>query len=233
MTYKKESMIDINNLERIIIVCGHYGCGKTNFSLNLALDIASTGKPVTLVDLDVVNPYFRSSDYKEMLEQKGIHVIAPCYAGTNLDTPSLSPEIDTVFDQDDRMIIFDVGGDDAGAYALGRYSAKIKNQKYSFIYLVNKYRNLTQTPQQAVEILYEINRACGLVPDYIVNNSHLQSQTKPSTIINAIEYGKEVADVLNLPVLCTTAPKILEGSKELADYNLYYVNQIVKPPFGC
>lgn len=226
-------MIDINNLERITIVCGHYGSGKTNFSLNLALDIAKSGKPVTLVDLDVVNPYFRSSDYREILEQEGVHVIAPCYAGTNLDTPILSAEIDTVFDMQDRMVIFDVGGDDAGAYALGRYSDKIKNQKYSFIYLVNKYRNLTQTPQQAVEILYEINRACGLQADYIVNNSHLQGQTVPQTIVNAMSYGDEIAKVLNLPILYTTAPKFLKGSKELENYNLYYVNQIVKPPFGC
>lgn len=226
-------MIDINSLERITIVCGHYGSGKTNFSLNLALDMAQGGKPVTLVDLDVVNPYFRSSDYKEMLEQKGVHIIAPCYAGTNLDTPVLSAEIDTVFDMHDRMVIFDVGGDDAGAYALGRYSDKIKTQKYSFIYLVNKYRNLTQTPQQAVEILYEINRACGLSADYIVNNSHLQGQTTPQTIVNAMSYGNEIAESLNLPVLCTTAPKFLQGTQELSGYDLYYVNQIVKPPFGC
>ncbi|MEE0060507.1 MAG: P-loop NTPase, partial [Acutalibacteraceae bacterium] len=104
-------MIDINSLERITIVCGHYGSGKTNFSLNLALDMANKGKKVTIVDLDVVNPYFRSSDYREMLEEKGIHIIAPRYAGTNLDTPILSAEIDSVFDIDDRMIIFDVGGD--------------------------------------------------------------------------------------------------------------------------
>lgn len=226
-------MIDINSLERITLVCGHYGSGKTNFSLNLALDIAKGGKPVTLVDLDVVNPYFRSSDYKEMLEQEGVNIITPCYAGTNLDTPILSAQIDTVIDMQDRMVIFDVGGDDAGAYALGRYSDKIKNQKYSFIYLVNKYRNLTQTPQQAVEILYEINRACGLSADYIVNNSHLQGQTTPQTIVNAMSYGDEIAKSLNLPVLCTTAPKFLQDSQELADYDLYYVNQIVKPPFGC
>lgn len=226
-------MIGINNLKRIIIVCGHYGCGKTNFSLNLALDIAKSGKAVTLVDLDVVNPYFRSSDYKEMLEKQGVHIIAPCYAGTNLDTPALSPEIDTVFSQTDRTIIFDVGGDDAGAYALGRYSDKIKNEDYSFIYLVNKYRNLTQTPQQAIEILYEINRVCGLNADYIVNNSHLQEHTTPDTIINAIEYANEVAKVINAPVLCTTAPKFLQDYDELVGYNLYYVEQIVKPPFGC
>lgn len=226
-------MIDINSLERITIVCGHYGSGKTNFSLNLALDMANKGKKVTIVDLDVVNPYFRSSDYREMLEEKGIHIIAPRYAGTNLDTPILSAEIDSVFDIDDRMIIFDVGGDDAGAYALGRYSDKIKEQKYSFIYLVNKYRNLTQIPQQAVEILNEINCASKLNATHIVNNSHLQGLTEPLTIINAMQYGKDIANALNLPLLCTTAPKRLIDNKELSDYNLYYVEQIVKPPFGC
>ncbi len=226
-------MININSLERITIVCGHYGSGKTNFSLNLALDMANRGKAVTIVDLDVVNPYFRSSDYKEMLNQKGIHIITPRYAGTNLDTPVLSAEIDSVFDIDDRMIIFDVGGDDAGAFALGRYADKIKEQKYSFIYLVNKYRNLTQTPQQAVEILYEIKFASKLNATHIVNNSHLQGLTESSTIINAMQYGNDIADILNLPLLCTTAPKCLIGDKNLSEYKLYFVEQIVKPPFGC
>ncbi len=225
-------MIDINSLQRITIVCGHYGSGKTNFSLNLALDMANKGKAVTIVDLDVVNPYFRSSDYKEMLEEKGIHIITPRYAGTNLDTPILSAEIDSVFDIDNRMIIFDVGGDDAGAYALGRYADKIK-EEYSFIYLVNKYRNLTQTPQQAVEILNEINYASKLNATHIVNNSHLQGLTTASTIINAMQYGNEIANILNLPLLCTTAPKKLIDNQELKEYNLYFVDQIVKPPFGC
>lgn len=226
-------MINIKSLERITIICGHYGSGKTNFSLNLAIDMANKGKTVTIVDLDVVNPYFRSSDYKEMLQQKGIHIITPRYAGTNLDTPVLSAEIDSVFDIDDRMIIFDVGGDDAGAFALGRYSDKIKEQKYSFIYLVNKYRNLTQKPQQAVEILDEIKAASKLNATHIVNNSHLQGLTEPSTIIDAMQYGKDIADILNLPLLCTTAPERLINSKELSEYELYYVEQIVKPPFGC
>lgn len=119
-------MININSLKRITVVCGHYGCGKTNFSINLALHMAKQGKNVTLVDLDVVNPFFRSSDYKQILENQGVYVISPKYAGTNVDTPALSAEIDSVFNLNDRMVIFDVGGDDAGAFALGRYSSKIK-----------------------------------------------------------------------------------------------------------
>ena len=221
----------INNLNRITIICGHYGSGKTNFSVNLALDMAKSGRKVTLVDLDVVNPYFRSSDYKSILQNNGIHVISPKYAGTNLDTPVLSAEIDGVFNSD-NYVIFDVGGDDAGAFALGRYASKIKKENYSFIYLVNKYRNLINTPQQATEILYEIVSACGLTPQYVVNNSHLQTETTATTIINAIEYGEKIADLLDIPVLCTTSPDFLEGEPTLSNCNLYYVKQIVKPPFG-
>jgi len=224
--------IDINKLKRLTIVCGHYGCGKTNFSINLARDLVKQGKSVTLVDLDVVNPYFRSSDYKELLENDGIYVIAPKYAGTNVDTPALSAEIDSVFNNNDRMVIFDVGGDDAGAFALGRYASKIKKEEYSFIYVVNKYRNLINTPTLAIGILGEIMCACGLQPTYIVNNSHLQGETKASTITNAYNYGAEVADKLGIPLLCTTAPCNLMVQKELENYDLYYVQPIVKPPFG-
>lgn len=223
----------IERLERITVVCGHYGSGKTNFSLNLAMDMAkkNSSKNITLVDLDIVNPYFRSSDYRELLENSGIHVIAPKYAGTNLDTPALSAEIDSVFCNDDTNVIFDVGGDDAGAFALGRYSDKIKQEKYSFIYLVNRYRNLTSTPEASVEILGEIMCACGLMSSYIVNNSHLQWETTPETITDALSYGEKIADIVNVPLLCTTAPDFLKNSEKLADLGLYYVKSIVRPPF--
>lgn len=223
--------IDINKLKRITVICGHYGCGKTNFAINLSIAMAKSGKQVTLVDLDIVNPYFRSSDYKKMLEENGVYVISPKYAGTNVDTPALSAEIESVFDKDDVYAIFDVGGDDAGAFALGRYSYKIKREDYSFIYVVNKYRNLISTPKLSVKILGEIMCACGLSPTYIVNNSHLQNETTPQTIINAIDYGKKVSNIVEIPLLCTTAPDFLKGNNELLNYNLCYVKQIVKPPF--
>lgn len=225
-------MININSLKRITVVCGHYGCGKTNFSINLALHMAKQGKNVTLVDLDVVNPFFRSSDYKQILENQGVYVISPKYAGTNVDTPALSAEIDSVFNLNDRMVIFDVGGDDAGAFALGRYSSKIKNEEYSFIYLVNKYRNLINTPSQAIEILGEIMCACGLEPTCVVNNSHLQGETTVETILNAYDYGVQVAESLNISLLCTTAPESLSSEKEFDRYNMFFIKQIVKPPFG-
>src|ERR1035437_3886561 len=113
------------DFKRIIIVCGHYGSGKTNFSLNLALFLANKEKTVTIVDLDIVNPYFRSSDFDEMLNKAHIKLITPTYAGTTLDIPSISPKINSIFGSLDDYIIFDVGGDDAGATVLGCFSSKI------------------------------------------------------------------------------------------------------------
>ena len=224
-------MLDFDLLKRITVICGHYGSGKTNFSLNLAVDMAQHNKKVTVVDLDIINPYFRSSDYKKFLENKKVNIIVPKYAGTNLDTPALSAEIDSVFDKENTHIIFDVGGDDAGAFALGRYADKLNQSGYSFIYLVNKYRSLIQTPELAVEMLQDITRACRLVPSYVVNNSHLQYETTAETILEAMTYGSDVAGQLQLPLLCTTAPSQLKENTLLKDCDLYFVDPIVQVPF--
>ena len=123
----------IDSMKRITIVTGHYGSGKTNFAVNLAVDLCRKGKSVVLVDLDIVNPYFRSADFKEQLTEMGIEMICPVYANTNLDIPALGADIYSVFNKDDgRYIIFDVGGDDAGAAALGRYSHLIQQEEFEY-----------------------------------------------------------------------------------------------------
>lgn len=219
-------------LERLIIVYGHYGCGKTNFSINLALDFAGRGEKVTLVDLDIVNPYFRSSDYKSILCEKGIEVIAPRFAGTNLDTPSLSAEIYKVFTSDNR-VIFDVGGDDAGAYALGRFAKKIKECGYTALYVINKYRSFISAPRLAADILNEIEMACSIKADAIINNSHLQHSTTAEDILSAVEYGEKTAKLLNVPVIAVTAPKHIADKEEIRGINnLYPLDIIVEPPFN-
>ena len=134
------------------IICGHYGCGKTNLSLNLAMEKRRQGRPVTIVDLDIVNPYFRSSDYVESLAAQGIRVIASKSARTNVDAPALPPEIFAAFDGTDDLVI-DVGGDDAGAYALGRFHSRIVGSDYKMYYVINKYRKLISTPALAKELL--------------------------------------------------------------------------------
>ena len=118
---------------KFYIVCGHYGCGKSNFSLNLAIDRAKRGRKVTLVDLDLVNPYFLSSGYKEKLEAMGITVIAPMFANTNVETPGFPVNLNMVFETEDDVIM-DVGGDDAGSVVLGRFHKQLAETDYEFKY---------------------------------------------------------------------------------------------------
>ena len=143
----------------VIAVTGHYGSGKTNFSINLAISIAKNGTSVTIVDLDIVNPYFRTADFSDLLDMQGIHVIVPEYANTNLDIPVLPASVDAAIAQKDGVVILDVGGDDAGAIALGRYAARIRDAGYDLLYVINENRYLTKTPEEAVSLLREIEQA--------------------------------------------------------------------------
>ena len=202
--------------ERVTVVCGHYGTGKTNLSINLAIECARCGEDVTLIDLDIVNPYFRSADYADILTKEGVRVIGPNFANTNLDTPSLPGAISGYIEMGERVIV-DVGGDDAGATALGVYSRGIMEAKPEVIYVVNRYRSLTTQPAEAVEILREIETTARIKATAIVNNSHLKQSTDARTIEESIPFAEEVARMTGLPLLFTTAPR---------DVHLYNIEKI-------
>ena len=191
---------------RVNVICGHYGTGKTNLSINLAIECARSGESVTLIDLDVVNPYFRSADYSDVLTKEGVKVIGPNFANTNLDTPSLPGAIAGAIEMGERVII-DVGGDDAGATALGVYSRQVNESKPDVIYVINRYRSLTTTPAEAVEILREIESAARIRATGIINNSHLKSQTDARTVTDSIPFAEEVARMTGLPLMFSTAPR--------------------------
>jgi hypothetical protein len=210
---------------KFIIICGHYGCGKTNFSINLALNLKESGRDVTLVDLDVVNPYFRSSDYKKVLDQHGVQLIAPSFAHSNLDLPSLPSEINSIFVDNKKTIIIDLGGDDAGARVLGRFKSQIEQIKdeYQMLYLINKYRPLTSDVCDTAELLHEIEVVSRLKATGIVNNSHLKHETTANDIINSIRYSKEISNILNLPICLTTVPENLQDELNGKLENIYPV----------
>ncbi|MHB1137058.1 MAG: ParA family protein [Coriobacteriia bacterium] len=203
-------MFDASDIGRFTVITGHYGCGKTNLSINLALDLAATYDEVLLVDLDVVNPYFRSSDYTSMLAGHGVRVISPTFAGTTLDTPSLSGAVSAAFDTT-GAVIFDVGGDDVGATALGRYSKEISAIDHEMLYVINHYRNLTAEPAEAAALLAEIEAACHLKATGVVNNSHLRDETTEATVVDSLEFARETAALLGLPLRFTTIPEHLMG----------------------
>ena len=203
-------MFDPRAIARFTVVTGHYGCGKTNLSINLALDLARTHDEVMLVDLDIVNPYFRSSDYAAMLAAHGVRVISPTFAGTTLDTPSLSAAVHGAFDTT-GAVVFDVGGDDVGATALGRYAKEISAIDHEMLYVVNRYRNLTGGPEEAAALLTEIESACHLKATGVVNNSHLKDETIAATVLDSLEFGRQTAALLGLPLRFTTVPERLLG----------------------
>lgn len=220
-------------LKNFILVCGHYGCGKTNFAMNLALDYKSRGEEVTLVDMDLVNPYFRCSDYRAFLDEKGIELIAPTYGGTNLDLPSLPSNINAMFIKEGRVIV-DVGGDDVGATVLGRFRDKLSGIDYDCLYLVNMYRNLTQKPEEALEVLREIEAVSGIRATHIVNNSHLKSETTKEKILASSGFAAQTAKMADVDVIATVIPETLEnefaacGGSLKESGELYPVSILVK-----
>ena len=190
---------------QLTVVCGHYGCGKTNLALNLALEAAQEGGQVTVVDMDIVNPYFRSSEYGELLESRGIRLIAPVFAGTTLDTPTLPPEIYSIFEGGGQVFL-DVGGDDAGITALGGLHEQMEEAGYEMLYVINRYRVLSQKPEEAAALLREIESASRLKATGLVNNSHLGVETKLSTVLDSLPYAEETHRLTGLPLLYSTVP---------------------------
>lgn len=215
---------------RVTVICGHYGTGKTNLSINLALDYASRGEQVTLIDMDIVNPYFRSADYADMLTQHGVNVVGPNFANTNLDTPSLPGSVRGSLEGEGRVIV-DVGGDDAGATALGVYSESLRKADPEVLYVVNKYRSLTTEPEMAVDILHEIETAARIKVHGIVNNSHLKQGTDTETVLGSVEFADAVCAFTGLPLRFTTAPRWTDLSSSNKIPNIYPVDVYVKAPW--
>lgn len=189
---------------RINLITGHYGSGKTNLAVNLAVDARKQGKSVAIVDLDIVNPYFRTADFADMLAAEGIRVIVPTYANSNLDIPALTGAVDSVFNGDEDCVIIDVGGDDAGAIALGRYAPKISREPYDLFYVINRCRYLTSTPEETLGVLRDIEAVSRLSATGILNNTNLGEETTAALLEASVPFAREVAKTAGLP-LCATA----------------------------
>ena len=216
-------------MNRLTIIVGHYGSGKTTFALNLALNRAKENGSAVLVDLDIVNPYFRSKDHEDLLRKNNVELISTAYANTNLDLPSLTAGIYGAFERETEVII-DVGGDDSGATALGRFSKAARERGYEMLCVINARRNLTSEPEEAAELLKEIEAASSLKATGLVNNTHLKSLTTAETITASIPYAAEVSRLTGLPLIYTTAPAAL--AKELRSIdNLYPVEPLVTAPW--
>ena len=202
--------------KRLTLFAGHYGSGKTNIAVNYALHLASEGKRVYIADLDIVNPYFRTKDSAAVLEAAGVHLVSPHFANSNVDLPALPAEAYRLVTDKAIYGIMDIGGDDRGAYALGRYVPAIKEEgNYRMVFVANCCRPLTRTPEDALEVMREIEAACGLAFTDIVNNTNLASETTPETVLTSREYMEKLSELSGLPIWLTTAEKTVAAQLDM------------------
>ncbi|NBI31344.1 ParA family protein [Enterorhabdus sp. P55] len=237
------------SLAPVTVIVGHYGVGKTNLALNLAIDAARAGYEVVLADLDVVNPYFRSSEYRGALEAAGARLVAPVFseAGTSLDVPSLTGGVAAAIAEAYARagepsarpfrLIIDVGGDDAGATALGRFSAAIAAGPHALWYVVNPYRSLTPGAAEALAVLGEVEVKARLRATALVANAHLKADTDAAVVARALPAAGEAACAAGLPLAFATAPKRLarqeldELSAQVPGAFVYPVEVVVRTPW--
>ena len=193
------------NSKRVTLFAGHYGSGKTNIAVNWAKNLKAQGKSVTIVDLDIVNPYFRTKDSQKDFDELGIKLVCSEFANTNLDIPALPKEIYGAIADKNSYLIMDIGGDDVGAVAMGRYTPLVlEEDNYEMIYVANCYRPLTRTATDTLEVMREIEAASGIKFTSIINNSNLGVETTVENVVKSNIYAQELSKLSKLPVLYTT-----------------------------
>ncbi len=194
-------------LRNNIIICGHFGAGKTNVAVGTALAAAAAGKRCGIVDLDIVNPYFRTADALYQLRRAGVDCHIPQFANTNVDIPSVGGEVSALFAKQaadsSYLSVFDVGGDN-GAVVLGSYRHMFESRGYSMVAVINQYRPLTETPTDVAEGIADIEACSGLRVSAVINNSNLGAETDYDTVANSLEYAEKSAKLCGLELLGTT-----------------------------
>ena len=209
MTYIPEELKNRMDRSKLVLVTGHYGSGKTEFAVNLALAYADSGRKMSIIDIDIVNPYFRSREKKNLFEEKGIRVISSAQKLQNADIPALPGDIYAAFDDPDLFAIFDVGGDPVGARVLGRYSEMIMNVPYELLVVVNANRPQTRTPEAAAMYIRAIEDSSKVKATGIIDNTHLCGETTEEELAEGRELSAKVSELTGLPIVCHTAVRRL------------------------
>ncbi len=207
------------NDHRIRVVTGSYGTGKTEFSVNYALKLAAQGKQTSLVDLDVINLYFRSREKQSELESAGVRVISSSIKGPGSDLPAISAEAAAPLQDHRWQVVLDVGGDAMGARALSRYRQYLVPGAYDMFFVVNANRPETASLDQALAHLESIQRVAGVTATALVNNTHLVKQTSVEDVMKGQALCCQITKATGLPLryvsvmenLISQLPGHLEG----------------------
>ena len=187
-------------MKRMQIITGHYGSGKTEYAVNLALHLAQTTENVALADMDIVNPYFRSYEQAKRLEDAGIRVIVTSCGGV-ADIPAINPEVMSIFQQDKWTGVLDIGGDPIGARVLARFAPQLKPDDFDLLFVLNANRPETKDVESALQYMQGIEAECRQKVTGIVNNTHLCGETTAEEILKGARLAQALSERTSLPVI--------------------------------
>ena len=216
--------------KRLTLFAGHYGSGKTNIALNYARYLKQQSLPVTIADLDIVNPYFRSRERRDLLQEAGIRLISSSQACSDADVPALPAELLTILESRDIRGVLDIGGDPVGARVLARFQPRIVMEDYQLIYVLNANRPEVRETENAIAYLRGIEATTGLTCTGIVNNTHLCGETTEEDIRKGAALAAEVSRETGIPVLCHVAEeKFIPSLSDLPETVFPITIQMKKP----
>lgn len=226
--------------KRISVFTGPYGSGKTEISINFALTQSKLKESsfytnVNLVDLDFVNPYFRSREAKEFLNSEGVRVVSSAEDYFNADVPALSPQISGVLRNPSSKVIVDLGGDETGARAIGRFKNCILEDEYEMYFVINPYRPFTSTFNKIRDLIILIENASRLKVSSIISNPNLARETQVEHIISGHERVVQLAQVLNKPISFLAVEEIFMQNPEICNLSdqVISIRRIMKAPWEC
>lgn len=198
--------------KRINIFTGHFGSGKTEVAVNYALKLAEADFKTAIVDFDIINPYFRTADAKEALENNNIRVLLPRFANTNVDIPAIPAQIYSLFQDKTYKVVLDVGGEDLGAKAVSRFKEEITSDDYEMFFVINTKRGMTDTPEKIYEMIAIIEDGANIKITKLVNNSNLLEETTPEIILHGNDIISEVSKKTGIPIAITAGMEELVNS---------------------
>lgn len=216
---------------RLTALVGHFGTGKTEVSVNMALALAKLGHKVTLADLDVVDPYFRSRECAALFAQRGVGLIASAQACVNADVPALPAQVQALFEPDSGFGILDIGGDASGARVLARYHTGLTRAGVRLLCVLNANRPFTATPEKAAAYVEQIQNAAKLSITGLINNTHLCGQTTPQDVLAGAELARTVSQRTGIPLLCHTAVREVIHALPPLDEPVFPITLYMKKPW--
>lgn len=191
--------------KRLTIVTGHYGSGKTEFAVNLAIALKKKHDKVSIADLDIVNTYFRTRERKEFLESLGIHVCDSSVKSPALDLPAIPAEVMGIIMDKSTTAVLDIGGDPVGARVLARFSHLVKSVEHDLLFVINANRPETQTVENTINYLKAIELTSDLKVTGLINSTHLLKATTIEDVLSGHKLAKEVSNELNIPIVYDVA----------------------------